>query len=115
MPAEVRHLLGEEALPELWAIHPGGRGILDILERVFGLSDRQTEYSRSVLRKYGNLSSATILFVLDELKRARLSAGAGTASGIAIAFGPGLTAEMIRFVYVPASVRLPDPAGAAHV
>ena len=116
IPAEVLHLLGEdEALPELWAIHPGGRGIIDILQRVFSLSDRQTEPSRSVLRHYGNLSSATILFVLDEMKRTRLSAGAGTANGISIAFGPGLTAEMIRFAYVPASVRLPDPAGAAHV
>ncbi len=68
VPAEVRTLLDGESLPDLWAIHPGGRGIIDALQTIFGLSDDQTRASRSVLREYGNLSSATILFVLQEMR-----------------------------------------------
>ena len=74
-----------------WAIHPGGRSILDKTEAKLGLSEAQLVPSRETLRQYGNMSSATILFVL----KAILDAPA-TADGervCAMAFGPGLTVE----------------------
>ncbi|WP_241981382.1 type III polyketide synthase [Cryobacterium algoritolerans] len=74
-----------------WAIHPGGRSILDKTEAKLGLSEAQLVPSRQTLRQYGNMSSATILFVL----KAILDAPA-TADGervCAMAFGPGLTVE----------------------
>ncbi len=75
-----------------WALHPGGRAILDSLETGLHLSEEQMIPSRRVLSYYGNLSSASILFVLKEilthsaLKRNELLC--------AVAFGPGLTMEV---------------------
>ncbi|MDJ0324558.1 type III polyketide synthase [Cryobacterium sp. PH31-AA6] len=74
-----------------WAIHPGGRSILDKTEAKLGLTEAQLVPSRETLRQYGNMSSATVLFVL----KAILDAPA-TADGervCAMAFGPGLTVE----------------------
>lgn len=71
-----------------WAVHPGGRQILDKVETRLGLSPEQMAPSREVLAEVGNLSSATILFVLQRL----IDTGrAGTAC--AMAFGPGLSIE----------------------
>jgi predicted naringenin-chalcone synthase len=103
IPAEVEQLCGEEEL-ELWAIHPGGKGIIDILQSKFGLTDEQTAHSLGVLREYGNVSSATILFVLHAMRMHLHEIGSDTVSGIALAFGPGLTAEMIKIAYVPAAI-----------
>src|SRR5690606_35299581 len=50
-----------------WAIHPGGRAILDRVEAGLSLDASSLDASRSVLRNYGNMSSATILFVLKEI------------------------------------------------
>lgn len=97
-PSAVSRFWGDESLPERWAIHPGGRGIVDAVQRAFRLSDAQTEASREILRDYGNMSSATILFVLDAMRRQRSEAGGVPADGIAVAFGPGVTAELLRFV-----------------
>lgn len=74
-----------------WAIHPGGRSILDKTEAKLGLSEAQLVPSRQTLRDYGNMSSATVLFVL----KAILDAPATTAEErvCAMAFGPGLTVE----------------------
>jgi predicted naringenin-chalcone synthase len=77
-----------------WAVHPGGRSVLDKVEQALGLSEAQMEPSRSVLREYGNMSSATVLFVLQRL----LAAAGGTPDAApervcAMAFGPGLTVE----------------------
>jgi alkylresorcinol/alkylpyrone synthase len=73
------------------ALHPGGRRILEDLDADLGLGGL-TEPSWDVLRNYGNLSSATVLFVLDEvLRRAPPRPGDW---GILAAFGPGFTAEM---------------------
>jgi alpha-pyrone synthase len=74
-----------------WAIHPGGRSILDKTEAKLGLSEAQLVPSRETLRNYGNMSSATILFVL----KAILEAPATDAGErvCAMAFGPGLTVE----------------------
>ncbi|WP_416348094.1 type III polyketide synthase [Cryobacterium sp. 10C2] len=74
-----------------WAIHPGGRSILDKTEAKLGLSEAQLVPSRETLRSYGNMSSATILFVLKAILDAP-----DTADGerlCAMAFGPGLTVE----------------------
>lgn len=74
-----------------WAIHPGGRAILDKVQQNFELSPPQLSASREVLANYGNMSSATILFVLAELLRKRQESH--QASVLAMAFGPGLTIE----------------------
>ena len=74
---------------ERWGIHPGGRAILDKVEKSLGLGDTALEPSRTVLRDYGNMSSATILFVLQEI----LANSARGERVCAVAFGPGLTVE----------------------
>lgn len=73
-----------------WAVHPGGRAILDRVEDSLGLERNGLRASRNVLRDYGNMSSATLLFVLKELLDEAESAPAITC---AMAFGPGLTLE----------------------
>jgi predicted naringenin-chalcone synthase len=73
-----------------WAVHPGGRAILDRVEDSLGLERNGLHASRNVLRDYGNMSSATLLFVLKELLDEAESAPAVTC---AMAFGPGLTLE----------------------
>lgn len=74
-----------------WAIHPGGRSILDRVQERLALDDAQLRPAREVLRTHGNMSSATVLFVLQ-----RILEHEGPRSGervAAMAFGPGLTAE----------------------
>ena len=78
---------------ELWAVHPGGRSILDSVEKGLGLNADALSCSRSVLARYGNMSSATVMFVLREIME-RAQAG---QSGCAMSFGPGLTAETMLF------------------
>lgn len=74
-----------------WAIHPGGKKIVDHLQERLGLDDRAMRFSREVLRDYGNMSSPTVLFVLDAIQRS----GEPKAGdyGVMMAFGPGLTME----------------------
>jgi len=76
-----------------WAIHPGGRTILDAVQRSVGIPDEKLRQSRDVLRRFGNMSSATIMFVLKEMMTPHTPAG----QGCAMAFGPGLTAESMLF------------------
>jgi len=78
---------------DLWAIHPGGRSILDAVEDGLELAPGALWASRGVLSAYGNMSSASVMFVLGELMK---MAERGQ-SGCAISFGPGLTAETMRF------------------
>jgi len=76
---------------EHWAIHPGGRSILDKTEAKLGLRPEQLAPSRETLRTNGNMSSATILFVMKAILD-----GPATTDGervCAMAFGPGLTVE----------------------
>lgn len=71
-----------------WPIHPGGKAIVQTIEKKLDLNKDQTESSWSTLADYGNMSSATFLFVLDKLrnsKRRKWAAGLG--------FGPGLSFE----------------------
>jgi predicted naringenin-chalcone synthase len=74
-----------------WGIHPGGSKILDYLQRQLALTDEQLSFSRAVLRDYGNMSSPTILFVLDQIQRC--GAPQSGDYGVLMAFGPGLTME----------------------
>ncbi|MEY3026365.1 MAG: hypothetical protein RLZZ238_1262 [Planctomycetota bacterium] len=73
-----------------WAVHPGGPRVLDTVEAVLGLDPPLLAPSRGVLRDYGNMSSATLLFILDALSRAAMP-----RPWIGLAFGPGLTCEML--------------------
>jgi len=79
---------------DLWAVHPGGRRVLDAVEGAFALEAPALATSRGVLRDHGNMSSPTVMFVLERLLRAKAPAG---ARGCAMAFGPGLTAETMLF------------------
>jgi len=73
-----------------WAVHPGGRAILDQIEEQLALPGPALEMSRSVLRDYGNMSSPTVMFVLKGFLE---EAETERAMTCAIAFGPGLTVE----------------------
>ena len=78
---------------DLWAVHPGGRTILDSVEQGLGLSPEALCDSRKVLASFGNMSSASVMFVLEQIMR---HARAGQ-QGCAISFGPGVTAETMLF------------------
>lgn len=102
LTAEVPRIIGREiraavadvigdARVDTWAVHPGGRAVLDRVESGLELPPEALAASRAVLRDYGNMSSATILFILRALL-----AGDGLREGETIAtlaFGPGLTME----------------------
>lgn len=98
---ELEQLLKGSELPELWAIHPGGRGIVDSVQELLKLREDQTQYSREILRTVGNLSSNTILYVLNAMRNDLKLKKQGSTEGVAMAFGPGLTAELMRFTYTP--------------
>lgn len=75
---------------DLWGVHPGGRAILDKVENTLSLPSDALNSSRWVLSNFGNMSSATILFVLQHLLYQNIS---GSQKTLALAFGPGLTIE----------------------
>jgi predicted naringenin-chalcone synthase len=77
----------------LWAVHPGGRSILDAVEKGLGLSTDALTCSRDILARYGNMSSATVMFVLQQIAEQAHSG----QTGCAMSFGPGLTAETMLF------------------
>jgi len=105
-PEALHTLLNGCPQPYFWAIHPGGRAIVDRLVDIFQLKPEQVTASRSVLRCFGNLSSATIFFVLAELRRKLCEEANGQKiEGVAMAFGPGLVIEMARLAYVPPADR----------
>lgn len=74
-----------------WVTHPGGRKVIDNVQAALGLTEEQLRFSRSVLRNYGNMSSATVLFVLDELVRSGEPRPGDW--GVMLALGPGMAAE----------------------
>ncbi len=78
---------------DLWAVHGGGRSILDAVEAGFALDRKALEASRDVLNECGNMSSATVMFVLKRM----LDKAVRGKRGLAMAFGPGVTAETFRF------------------
>jgi alkylresorcinol/alkylpyrone synthase len=74
-------------------LHPGGQKLLSFMQEELGLSRSDTEVSWDILRRYGNLSSASVLFILNEwLVQKELPSG---SYGLLMAFGPGFTAEML--------------------
>lgn len=75
-----------------WAVHAGGRTVLDAVEQGLHLAPDALDHSRNVLNDVGNVSSATLGFVLE-----RILADSTPGPGIALAFGPGLCAESFRF------------------
>ncbi|MDZ4715587.1 MAG: type III polyketide synthase [Cytophagales bacterium] len=75
-----------------YAIHPGGRKIIETIESELGLSKDQNQYAYDVLRKYGNMSSPTVLFVLREIMNTLRGEDHGKRI-LSFAFGPGLTME----------------------
>ena len=74
-----------------WALHPGGKTILDVLAKQLGLNEAQMEASRAVLRECGNMSSASVLFVLQKLLERQ---GDKDQPLLLAAFGPGLSMEL---------------------
>ncbi|MCA9290968.1 MAG: type III polyketide synthase [Phycisphaerales bacterium] len=76
-----------------WIVHPGGPAILDAIEARLGLGPGILDASREMLRTRGNLSSATVLFILDDLLRAGLRGPV-----VMLAFGPGMTIEGAVFL-----------------
>ena len=77
----------------LWGVHPGGKSVLDAVERGLGLSSSALACSREVLERFGNMSSATVMFVLERL----MAEAKSGERGCAMSFGPGLTAETMLF------------------
>ncbi len=75
-----------------FAIHPGGRKILESVEQALGISRKQNQPAYHILQQYGNMSSPTILFVLQEIMRRR-TARDQEERVLCFAFGPGLTLE----------------------
>jgi predicted naringenin-chalcone synthase len=75
-----------------WAVHAGGRSILDAVANTLQLEATALDASRRVLADYGNMSSATLMFVLAAMLR-----GPRIEQGVALAFGPGLAAEGFGF------------------
>jgi len=102
VPGAIRETLNSESAAilggrpvgeiDLWAIHPGGRSVLDAVERALKLGPSALAASRDVLRQNGNMSSATVMFVMAEM----LKAPPGL-QGCCMAFGPGLTTETMMF------------------
>lgn len=108
LPATIGAILGGQPVAAIrhWAIHPGGRTVLDAVERALDLDPAALAASRQVLAEYGNMSSPTVVFVLKALAEAAHRQGASEGGpGCAMAFGPGLTVESMRFA-------LAGPAGA---
>lgn len=95
----VDDFLGENrSQMDYWAIHPGGIRIVEAVKEKLGLTDLNVADSMEVLRAYGNMSSPTILFILERmLTNIRKSGSADDQKVFACAFGPGLTVEMMQF------------------
>jgi predicted naringenin-chalcone synthase len=90
-------LLGDDNV-SLWAVHPGGRSVLDAVQEALDLPPDALNASREVLCRHGNMSSATVMFVLESI----LQSAQPSKSGCAMSFGPGLTAETMTFRTVAA-------------
>lgn len=92
LPRFVRGMEPRADRVEHWAVHPGGPLILDRVRDALGLCDEQLVVPREILAAHGNMSSATIFFILERIAREGVP-----GPGIALAFGPGLTVEGLRF------------------
>lgn len=94
----LRHYNIHKEAISTWCIHPGGRRILEAIEKGSGISKQQMAASYEVLSEYGNMSSPTILFVLERIiNQAKHNKSA--TSTIGMAFGPGLTLETFHLTH----------------
>lgn len=105
LPTYIQTLLDRHRLQtndiDFWALHPGGKAIVDKAKAILHLTEADVYDSLEVLRLHGNMSSPTILFVLKRiLDRHRANKGALYNQGVALAFGPGLTLEGCLFQLV---------------
>ena len=71
-----------------WAVHPGGPRILDAVAEALDLTSKDTAVAREVFAEYGNMSSPTVLFILDRMRKL-----GSPRPCVALGFGPGLMAE----------------------
>ena len=78
-----------------WAVHPGGKKILQAVERALQLKNDELKHSYAVLRNNGNMSSPTILFVLNELFKSNPKSG---ETVLALGFGPGISVDTASMV-----------------
>ena len=103
MKAKIKKLREEAILPEkahdsdvgydLYAVHPGGKSIIDAIKKGLGISETLLAPSYDILRNFGNMSSPSIMFVLENLLVDPLAAG----DGMMMAFGPGISVETMQF------------------
>nr|XP_004239898.1 chalcone synthase B [Solanum lycopersicum] len=89
-----------------WILHPGGNAIVDQVENILGLEPDRLRATRNILREYGNLSSACVLFILDEIRKKSArdglkTTGDGLDLGVLLSFGPGLTIETVVLRSMP--------------
>jgi alkylresorcinol/alkylpyrone synthase len=101
LPGLVDGLLGEHGLTRAdiaaWIAHPGGPKVIAAVQRGLGLRDEQVAATREGLARVGNLSSASVLFLLDEFRRER--APEPGSYGLLFALGPGFCAELVLLVW----------------
>jgi chalcone synthase len=91
-----------------WVAHPGGPAILDMVEARAKLDKNRMRATRHILSEYGNMSSACVLFILDEMRKRSLQDGNATTGegmdwGVLFGFGPGLTVETVVLHSIPIS------------
>eukprot|EP00253_Pinus_taeda_P017491 PITA_17491 len=89
-----------------WVVHPGGRAILDQVEARVNLDPKKLRATRHILSEHGNLSSACVHFILDEMRKSSRENGCSTTGegldvGVLFGFGPGLTVETVVLKSVP--------------
>jgi alkylresorcinol/alkylpyrone synthase len=98
-PPFVRTFLRDHGLrPEdikFWLFHPGGVKVLAVLEEAFGIQRNSSRWAWEVLEQYGNMSSASILFVLDAFLKSKVAHPGDRICMLGV--GPGLTIESILF------------------
>jgi predicted naringenin-chalcone synthase len=82
-----------------WCMHPGGKKILEVIAESLALEKDDLSHSYDVLREFGNMSSASIVFVLQRIMQQLEDEGADTALVLGAAFGPGLTMETFLASY----------------
>ncbi len=94
----VREFLTSQNIEDIdyFIAHPGGTKVLSSYEEALGLDQSQTAISRSILRQFGNMSSVTIIFVLDQFLREGCKTG---ATGLMAALGPGFCSELLLLVW----------------
>lgn len=79
-----------------WAVHPGGRKILDVVKTTLELTEVEMKYSYEILHENGNMSSPTILFIISRILEDSMKPG---ETILAVGFGPGISIDSALFTY----------------